>query len=44
MVTVNDYLAKRDPTWMGKVFKYLGVSVGCITNDLEDAERKKLFL
>ncbi len=43
VVTVNDYLAKRDSTWMGKVFKYLGVSVGCITNDLEDAERKKNY-
>ena len=31
IVTVNDYLAKRDSEWMGKVFKFLGLSVGCIT-------------
>ena len=40
IVTVNDYLAKRDSEWMGKVFNYLGVSTGCITNELNDAERK----
>ncbi|MEC7136251.1 MAG: preprotein translocase subunit SecA [Pseudomonadota bacterium] len=44
IVTVNDYLAKRDSVWMGKVFNYLGVSTGCITNDLEDNERKKNYL
>ena len=43
IVTVNDYLAKRDSSWMGKVFNYLGVSVGCITNSLEDIERKKNY-
>ncbi len=43
IVTVNDYLAKRDSEWMGKVFKYLGVTTGCITNDLEDIERKKNY-
>ena len=43
IVTVNDYLAKRDSVWMGKVFSYLGVSTGCITNDLEDTERKKNY-
>ena len=43
IVTVNDYLAKRDSAWMGKVFNYLGVSIGCITNDLEDIERKKNY-
>ncbi len=43
IVTVNDYLAKRDSEWMGKVFKYLDISIGCITNDLEDAERKKNY-
>ena len=42
VVTVNDYLAKRDSEWMGKVFSYLGVSTGCITNDLEDVEEEKL--
>ena len=45
IVTVNDYLAKRDSEWMGSVFKYLGLSVGCITNDLNDTdERKKAYL
>ncbi len=40
IVTVNDYLAKRDSEWMGKVFRFLGVSTGCITNDLNDEQRK----
>ncbi len=43
IVTVNDYLAKRDSEWMGKVFNYLGVSTGCISNELNDAERKKNY-
>ena len=41
VVTVNDYLAKRDSEWMGQIYKFLGLSVGCITNEMEDAERKK---
>ena len=40
IVTVNDYLAKRDSEWMGKVFNFLGTSTGCITNDLDDDKRK----
>ena len=40
VVTVNDYLAKRDAEWMGSIYNYLNLSVGCITNDIEDAERK----
>ena len=44
IVTVNDYLAQRDSVWMGKVFNYLGVSTGCITNNLDDVERKKNYL
>ena len=44
IVTVNDYLAQRDSVWMGKVFNYLGVSTGCITNNLNDDERKKNYL
>jgi len=40
IVTVNDYLAKRDSEWMGKVFNFLGTSTGCITNDLDDIQRK----
>ena len=43
IVTVNDYLSKRDSKLMGKVFNYLGVSTGCITNDLEDYDRKKNY-
>ena len=43
IVTVNDYLAQRDSAWMGKVFDYLGVSTGCITNNLEDHDRKKNY-
>ncbi len=43
IVTVNDYLAKRDSEWMGRVFEYLGTSTGCITNDLDDIERKKNY-
>ena len=43
IVTVNDYLAKRDSEWMGKVFSYLGVTTGCITNDIDDVERKKNY-
>ena len=43
IVTVNDYLAQRDSAWMGKVFNYLGVSTGCITNELDDSERKKNY-
>ena len=38
--SVKDYLAKRDSEWMGKVFNYLGISTGCITNDLSDVDRK----
>ncbi len=44
IVTVNDYLAKRDSLWMGKVFNYLGISTGCIINGLNDQERKKNYL
>ena len=43
IVTVNDYLAKRDSAWMGKVFSYLGISTGCITNEIDDIERKKNY-
>jgi len=43
VVTVNDYLAKRDSEWMGQIYKFLGLSVGCITNEMEDAERKKNY-
>ena len=39
VVTVNDYLAKRDAAWMGQVYNFLGLTVGCITNELRDQER-----
>jgi len=43
VVTVNDYLAKRDSEWMGEIYKFLGLSVGCITSEMDDAERKKNY-
>tara|TARA_Y100000590_G_scaffold24627_1_gene28026 strand:+ start:9003 stop:11564 length:2562 start_codon:yes stop_codon:yes gene_type:complete len=43
VVTVNDFLAKRDSEWMGKVYNFLGLSVGCITNEMDDIERKKNY-
>ncbi len=43
IVTVNDYLAKRDSEWMGQIYNYLEVSVGCITNEKEDLERKSAY-
>ncbi len=43
VVTVNDYLAKRDSEWMGRLHKFLGLSVGVIVHDLDDAERKAAY-
>ena len=43
VVTVNDYLAKRDSEWMGKIYKFLNLSVGCLTNDVADNQRKKIY-
>ena len=43
IVTVNDYLAKRDSEWMGKVFRFLGLSVGVILHDLKSAERRAAY-
>ncbi|MBT3906348.1 MAG: preprotein translocase subunit SecA [Rhodospirillaceae bacterium] len=43
VVTVNDYLAKRDAEWMGQVYQFLGLSVGCIVHDLDDTERKAAY-
>ena len=40
IVTVNDYLAKRDSEWMGKIYNKLGLKTGCITNELDDTQRK----
>ena len=43
VVTVNDYLAKRDSEWMGKLYRFLGLSVGVIVHDLDDAERREAY-
>ena len=43
VVTVNDYLAKRDSDWMGQVYRFLGMSVGVIVHGLDDAERKTAY-
>ena len=43
IVTVNDYLAKRDSQWMGKIFNFLGLSTGCIINEQDDIDRKKHY-
>lgn len=43
IVTVNDYLAKRDRNWMGKVFEFMNLSVGVIVNDMENSERCKAY-
>ena len=43
IVTVNDYLARRDSEWMGKVYRFLGLSVGLIVNGMENPERQKAY-
>jgi preprotein translocase subunit SecA len=43
LVTVNDYLARRDAEWMGEVYKFLGLSVGCIQHDQSPGERKAQY-
>jgi preprotein translocase subunit SecA len=43
VVTVNDYLASRDAEWMGRIYKFLGLTVGAIVNDLDDWERKDAY-
>ena len=43
IVTVNDYLAKRDSEWMGQIYKHLGLETGCITNELEDQDRERNY-
>jgi preprotein translocase subunit SecA len=43
VVTVNDYLAKRDSEWMGKLYSFLGLTVGVIVHDLDDGERRAAY-
>src|SRR3977135_1794598 len=43
VVTVNDYLARRDSEWMGKIYRFLGMTVGVIQHDLNDAERQVAY-
>src|SRR3954454_22768708 len=43
VVTVNDYLARRDAEWMGQIYKFLGMSVGVIVHGLDDEERKAAY-
>ncbi len=43
IVTVNDYLARRDSEWMGKVYRYMGLSVGLIVHDLENEQRREAY-
>ncbi|HKQ93354.1 MAG TPA: preprotein translocase subunit SecA [Blastocatellia bacterium] len=43
VITVNDYLARRDAEWMGKIYKFLGMTVGVIQNDLDDFERQESY-
>ncbi|MDL1957355.1 MAG: preprotein translocase subunit SecA [Candidatus Desulfofervidus auxilii] len=43
IVTVNDYLAKRDSEWMGGIYRFLGLEVGVILHDMDDIERKKAY-
>jgi len=43
IVTVNDYLAKRDSKWMGKIYEFLGLNVGCVVPGINDEERKKAY-
>lgn len=43
IVTVNDYLAKRDAKWMGGIHQFLGLTVGCVTGDMSDEQRKQAY-
>ena len=43
LVTVNDYLAKRDSRWMGQIYELLGLSVGCILHEMTDAQRREAY-
>jgi preprotein translocase subunit SecA len=43
VVTVNDYLAKRDAAWMGAIYKFLGLTAGCIVHELNDQQRREQY-
>ncbi len=43
LVTVNDYLVKRDAAWMGQIYNFLGMSVGCVINDIDELTRKAAY-
>ena len=43
VITVNDYLALRDSEWMGQIFKFLGLNIGCLQNDMTDSDRKVAY-
>ncbi|MCH7782917.1 preprotein translocase subunit SecA [candidate division KSB1 bacterium] len=43
LVTVNDYLAERDSEWMGKVYEFMGLTVGCILNEMNSKERREQY-
>lgn len=43
LVTVNDYLARRDSAWMAPVYNHLGLTVGCLQNSMNDSERQKIY-
>ncbi len=43
LITVNDYLAKRDSEWMGEIFKFLGLTVGVILNDMDSNKRREMY-
>ena len=43
VVTVNDYLAKRDAQWMGKIYRFLGLTVGCVVNGMERPEKQEAY-
>src|SRR3989475_1937115 len=43
VITVNDYLASRDAEWMGQIYRFLGLTVGCIQNDMDDFERQPAY-
>jgi len=43
LITVNDYLAARDAEWMGRIYRFLGLTVGCIQNDMNDVQRQEAY-